>query len=67
MIFSRRQFLAAAAASVLPATDEAFLEDLSHRAFLFFPQKRKFDLLAYRSPVVLDQCPPTCHSGATHR
>jgi hypothetical protein len=36
MIFSRRQFLAAAAASVLPATDEAFLEDLSHRAFLFF-------------------------------
>src|SRR4051794_6793072 len=36
MISSRRQFLAAAAASVLPATDEAFLEDLSHRAFLFF-------------------------------
>jgi hypothetical protein len=36
MIWSRRNFLCAVAASALPSTDEAFLEDLSYRAFLFF-------------------------------
>src|SRR5438046_477682 len=36
MTSSRRQFLQVGAAAVLPATDESFLEDLSHRAFLFF-------------------------------
>ena len=50
MIFSRRQFLCAAAASVLPATDEAFLEDLSQRAFLFF-----WEQAAARTGLTLDR------------
>ena len=36
MIWTRRRFLCAATLPLLPASDEAFLEDLSRRAFLFF-------------------------------
>jgi hypothetical protein len=50
MISSRREFLCAAAASVLPVNDEAFLEDLSHRAFLFF-----WEQAAARTGLTLDR------------
>src|SRR5947209_19487638 len=50
MTSSRREFLWAAAAAVLPGTDEAFLEDLSHRAFLFF-----WEQAAVKTGLTLDR------------